>query len=152
MARAQGARAQLALAFESTYGTPPVSGFTKMPFISTSLGGEQPLLDNEVLGFGRDPITPARDAFDADGDVVIPLDVENLGFWLKACFGAPTTAPTLAATGLITFSAQPAVNSTLTINGTVFTFVASGATGLCCTNLLTGGFPLSPDRLIPRFP
>ena len=82
MARAQGARAQLALAFESTYGTPPVSGFTKMPFISTTLGGEQPLLDNEVLGFGRDPITPARDAFDADGDVVIPLDVENLGFWL----------------------------------------------------------------------
>ena len=132
MARAQGARAQLALAFESTYGTPPVSGFTKMPFISTTLGGEQPLLDNEVLGFGRDPITPARDAFDADGDVVIPLDVENLGFWLKACFGAPTTAPAVAATGLITFSAQPAVSSTVTINGTVFTFVASGATGNQC--------------------
>jgi hypothetical protein len=38
MARAQGARAQMALAFETTYGTPPVSGFTKMPFASTSLG------------------------------------------------------------------------------------------------------------------
>ena len=24
--------------------------------------------------------------------------------------------------------------------------------GLCCTNRVTGGFPLSPDRLIPRFP
>ena len=23
---------------------------------------------------------------------------------------------------------------------------------LCCTNRVTGGFPLSPDRLIPRFP
>ncbi|MGV8988168.1 MAG: phage tail tube protein [Cypionkella sp.] len=132
MARAQGARAQLALAFESTYGTPPVSGFTKMPFISTTLGGEQPLLDNEVLGFGRDPITPARDAFDADGDVVIPLDVENLGFWLKACFGAPTTVPAVAATGAWTFSAQPAVSSTITVAGTVFTFVASGATGNQC--------------------
>ena len=35
----------------------------------------------------------------------------------------------MAATGSITFSAQPAVNSTVTINGTAFTFVASGATG-----------------------
>ena len=45
MARAQGARAQMALAFETTYGTPPVGGFTKMPFASTSLGAEQPLLN-----------------------------------------------------------------------------------------------------------
>lgn len=132
MARAQGARAQLALAFESTYGINPGTGFTKMPFISTTLGGEQPLLESEVLGFGRDPIAPARDAFDADGDVVIPLDLEYLGLWLKACFGAPTTAAAVAPSGSIAFSGQPAVNSTVTINGTVFTFVASGATGNQC--------------------
>lgn len=35
----------------------------------------------------------------------------------------------MVASGSITFSAQPAVNSTLTINGTAFTFVASGAVG-----------------------
>ena len=39
MARAQGARAQMALAFETVYGTPPAGGFTKMPFASTTLGG-----------------------------------------------------------------------------------------------------------------
>ncbi len=51
MARAQGARAQMALAFETTYGAPPASGFTRMPFASTSLGSEQPLLNSELLGY-----------------------------------------------------------------------------------------------------
>ena len=91
MARAQGARAHMALAFETTYGTPPVSGFTKMPFASTSLGAEQPLQTSELLGYGRDPQAPIKDAVTADGDVVIPIDVEAFGFWLKAAFGAPMT-------------------------------------------------------------
>lgn len=61
MARAQGARALMALAFETTYGTPPESGFPKMAFASTSLGAEQPLLNTELLGFGRDPLAPIKD-------------------------------------------------------------------------------------------
>ena len=94
MARAQGARSQMALAFETVYGTPPVSGFKQVPFASTSLGGEQPLLDSELLGFGRDPLAPIKDALSVDGDVVIPIDVENFGFWLKAAFGQPVTTGT----------------------------------------------------------
>ena len=94
MARAQGARALMALAFETTYGTPPVSGFTRMPFASTSLGAEQPLLNSELLGYGRDPLAPIKDAVTADGDVVVPLDAEAFGFWLKAAFGTPTTTGT----------------------------------------------------------
>lgn len=90
MARAQGARAQMALAFETTYGTPPASGFTKMPFASTTLGAEQPLQTSELLGYGRDPQAPIKDAVTADGDVVIPIDAEAFGFWLKAAFGSPT--------------------------------------------------------------
>ena len=92
MARAQGARAQMALAFETTYGAPPVSGFTKMPFASTTLGAEQPLQTSELLGYGRDPQAPIKDAVTADGDVVVPIDAEAFGFWLKAAFGAPTTS------------------------------------------------------------
>ena len=91
MARAQGARALMSLAFETTYGTPPASGFTRMPFASTSLGAEQPLLNSELLGYGRDPLAPIKDAVTADGDVVVPLDAEAFGFWLKAAFGTPTT-------------------------------------------------------------
>ena len=60
MARAQGARAQMALAFETVYGTAPASGYTRVPFASTSLGAEQPLLTSELLGYGRDPSRRSR--------------------------------------------------------------------------------------------
>ncbi len=92
MARAQGARAQMALAYETVYGTPPVGGFTKMPFASMSLGSEQPLLNSELLGYGRDPLAPIKDAVTADGDVMVPIDAEAFGFWLKAAFGDPITS------------------------------------------------------------
>ena len=91
MARAQGARSLMALAFETTYGTTPASGFTRMPFATASLGADQPLLASELLGFGRDPLAPIKDAVTADGDVVVPIDAQAFGFWLKAAFGAPTT-------------------------------------------------------------
>ncbi|ADE85158.1 phage tail tube protein [Rhodobacter capsulatus] len=98
MARAHGARAQMALAFESVYGTAPATGFRTVPFASTSLGSEQPLLASELLGQGRDPVAPIKDALTADGDVVVPIDVENFGLWLKGTFGAPTTTGTTPKT------------------------------------------------------
>ncbi len=96
MARAQGARAQMALAFETTYGAPPASGFVRMPFASATLGAEQPLLNSELLGYGRDPLPPVKDAVTADGNVVVPIDAQGFGFWLKAAFGQPTTTGTAA--------------------------------------------------------
>jgi len=84
----------MALAFETTYGTPPVNGFTRMPFASTTLGAEQPLLNSELPGYGRDPLAPIMDAVTADGDVIVPLDADAFGFWLKTAFGAPTTTGT----------------------------------------------------------
>ncbi len=94
MARAQGARSLMAAAFETTYGTPPLSGYMQMPFASTSLGAEQPLLGSELLGYGRDPLAPIKDAVTADGDVVVPIDAEAFGFWLTAAFGDPVTTGT----------------------------------------------------------
>lgn len=92
MARAQGARAQMALGFESVYGTPPAANsFWKMPFASSTLGSEQPLLNSELLGYGRDPLPPVKDAITADGNVVVPIDARFLGIWMKLLFGSPTT-------------------------------------------------------------
>lgn len=94
MARAQGARAQLAAAFETIYGTPPATGYFKMPFASANLGSEQPLLSSELLGYGRDPLPPVLDAITAEGDIVVPVDLRAFGLWLKAAFGAPITTGT----------------------------------------------------------
>jgi len=88
----------MALAFESVYGTAPATGYRTVPFCSTTLGSEQPLIASELLGQGRDPLAPIKDAVTADGDVVVPIDVENLGLWLKAAFGAPVTSGTTPKT------------------------------------------------------
>jgi hypothetical protein len=92
MARAQGARAQLALAFESVYGTPPTPpAFWRIPFASSTLGSERPLLASELLGYGRDPLPPVPDVETGDGDIVVPIDLRAWGIWLRAAFGSPTT-------------------------------------------------------------
>lgn len=94
MARAQGSRAQALLAFETVYGTPPASGFLKFPFASSGLGAVQPLLDSELLGNGRDPYAPVKDAIDVDGDIAVPVCAISMGYWLKALLGAPTKTGT----------------------------------------------------------
>lgn len=129
MARARGANALMALAFETTYGTPPGSGFKKVPFVSAALGEQQNLIESDLLGYGRDPQQPARDVINNDGDVVVPLDLRNFGYWLKLLLGAPTSTQGVAASGSFTFDGQPANNSTITIGGADWTFVSSGPSG-----------------------
>ena len=91
MSRAYGWNAQLLIAEESEYGVMPQSGYRKIPFISSSLDSEQNLLSSNVLGLGRDPTQPFQDVINVDGDMAVPVDVRNIGVWLKAIFGEPTT-------------------------------------------------------------
>ena len=102
MARQTGARTAMALAFESTYGTTPASGFVRMPFASIGLGASQPLIANELLGYGRDPLAPIKDAVTASGGVVVPVDTDALGYWLKGLLGQPTTTGTTPKTHTFT--------------------------------------------------
>lgn len=129
MARARGANAGLAAAFETTYGTPPASGFRRLPFVSANLGEEQALIESDLLGFGREPLEPAYDVVNNEGDIVVPVDQRSIGFWLRGLMGAPTSAGAVAASGSIAFSAQPANNSTITLNGVAWTFVAGAPSG-----------------------
>lgn len=91
MARARGANAVMAAAFETTYGTAPVAGYKKLPFVSAALGDEQNLIESDLLGYGREPLPPSRDVVNNDGDVVVPVDLRNFGHWLKLLMGAPAS-------------------------------------------------------------
>lgn len=91
MARARGANAIMAAAFETTYGVRPLSGYRKLPFVSSNLGEEQGLIASDLLGYGREPLPPSKDVINNDGDVVVPIDLRNFGNWLRLYMGAPVT-------------------------------------------------------------
>ena len=89
--RAYGADCVLLAAFEASYGTAPAAGFTRLSFKDSTLGAEQPLGYDPLLGQGRDAQDPFYDAIKDDGDITVPLDLRGVGFWLKGLFGAPAS-------------------------------------------------------------
>jgi hypothetical protein len=94
MSQEHGFSHALAAAFEATYGVTPGSPTPyAMPFLSCNLAGKQDLVDLGILNGTnrRDPQAPELSPVTVDGDVVVPLDNNALGWWLKAAFGAPTT-------------------------------------------------------------
>lgn len=129
MARARGANAQMCLAYESVYGTPPGSGFVKLPFSNEALGETQALIASDLLGFGRDPQDPVLDVVDNVGNITVPVDLRALGYWLKLLMGTPVTTQGVAATGSISFAVNPSNLDTITLNATVWTFVTGTPSG-----------------------
>lgn len=128
MARAYGSSATLLLKRETIYGQQATGDFWRIPFTSSSLGSEQGLIDDPVLGLGRDPSEPFLDVINDDGDIAVSVDPRYLGLWLTGLFGDPVSGD-VAAQGIITFAVNPAAGDTITINGTVFTFVAAAPVG-----------------------
>lgn len=94
MARATGANAALCGKPETIYGTAPGGDYNKLPFVSCDLGAEQPLESNDVIGLGREPPAPSRGPVTVTGQIVVPIDLRDLGFWLTLLLGPPTTTGT----------------------------------------------------------
>jgi hypothetical protein len=91
MARAYGSSAALLVKRETAYGTPATGNYLRVPFNRCSLGSEQGLIDDPVLGQGRDPLAPLQDVIMDEGDLVVPVDPRYLGLWLTGLFGDPDT-------------------------------------------------------------
>ena len=100
MARSYGANASLLLKRETAYGTEASGNYVRMPFNRCSLGSEQGLIDDPVLGQGRDPLAPLQDVINDEGDIVVPVDPRYLGFWLTGLLGDPATTDNLEPKGL----------------------------------------------------
>lgn len=100
MAVQSGASAKFMIRKESSYGTAGTGAFTQVPAYNFGLGAEQPLITPTVLGLSanRDPGDPIRDVVTVSGDIEVPVDANNLGFWLAMLLGAPTTTGTATAT------------------------------------------------------
>ena len=141
MARAYGANASLLAAFETTYGSNPVGDYWKLPFVSTTLGSEQGLIANDLIGLGRDPSAPIRDVIKVEGDIVVPMDVRNIGMWLKALLGSATTTGTgtLTHTFISGKSSLPSISLETGLPDIPAWFVASGV----MVNSLQVGFARS---------
>jgi hypothetical protein len=74
MARAYGSSAHLLMKRETAYGEAATGNYIRMPFNRCNLGSEQGLIDDPVLGQGRDPQAPLQDVINDEGDVVVPVD------------------------------------------------------------------------------
>jgi len=126
--RAYGADATLKACREASYGVAPLTGYRSLDFKSTDLSAAQPLGDDPLLGRGRNAQDPYRGLITDEGQLEIPLDLRGTGFWLTGLFGDPVTTA-VAATGTIAFATNPSPDDTITLNGTVWTFVSATASG-----------------------
>jgi Phage tail tube protein len=95
MARAYGSSAHLLMKRETTYGQAATGNYIRMPFNRCNLGSEEGLIDDPVLGQGRDPLAPLQDVIIDEGDIVVPVDPRHLGLGLTGLFGDPDTTDNL---------------------------------------------------------
>ena len=89
-----GSNARLALKKEAAYGTKATGNFAYLPFLSLDLAAKDSINDDPILGFGRDTQRPARDIVDVTGNVVVPVDVDSIGWWLFLLLGPATVTGT----------------------------------------------------------
>lgn len=126
----RGENNKIRFQFESSYGVRATGNYIQgQAFNINGMRGQSPLLTERTIGAGVEPQAPFRGSFNVDPSLPVPIDHRIFPYYLKNLMGAAQTPATLGARGYIEFTAQPANNSTMTINGVTWTFVTSGATG-----------------------
>ncbi|MBL6853706.1 MAG: hypothetical protein ISS15_05350 [Alphaproteobacteria bacterium] len=148
MPRQMGARSQLLVKKESSYGVAPSGNWQKMPVRSYDVVIANDIVPDPAIGFGhRESIDPSQGPVDLKGPLVVPVDVRNIGFWLSMLLGTESVSGTgpyvhvfkpEETTNLNSFSAELGhvdtgkyfVHSGLMINKGTFNFAGSGLASL----------------------
>lgn len=88
----KGYKAKLLVDFETTYGQEPGSkAAVQVPFDSFTVKGETGLVEYDTITGDRSRPKVDYGNEDVAGEVTVPLDARNVGYWLKALLGSPTT-------------------------------------------------------------
>jgi hypothetical protein len=90
-----GRESRLLFKDETTFGALPSGDFAPTWYYTHGLAAAKPRQADPLLGIGyatpRDATDPAPGLMTHGGALVVPLDVNHIGHWLKLVFGAPTT-------------------------------------------------------------
>ena len=95
MSIAHGRLSALRMKPQSAFETPATAApaYVQLPYYTHSLGMAKPLEDDPVLSQDgvRDPSEHAPGLPGHDGQLTVPVDLNQAGFWLRMLLGAPTT-------------------------------------------------------------
>lgn len=83
-----GANYSLKVAEETQQGTSPASGYKDMPLTQNSIDSSIQQQDSSVIGKGRETQAPTIGSKDIGGSLSVPIDVNNIGLWLKGLLGS----------------------------------------------------------------
>lgn len=96
--RLRGADTKLYVKTETTYGTAATGNFVQVPFFECTVGASAPLQEDPALSATAEITRDATGVYlgrsTVTGQVVVPVDLESFGVWLRALMGAPTTTGT----------------------------------------------------------
>ena len=92
MPQAIGVYSKLNFVPEAEFGVTPTEGTVRsLPFNSCTLSAEQNITAPETITGTRNPVEPILGNINVTGDVVIPVDLNAMGWILAMTFGNPTT-------------------------------------------------------------
>ena len=89
--RAHGSDSVALFSFEQDYGTFPKAGWHKIPFQRADPGRDVPLIDDPMAAAGPEAQDPGYDPETVTPSFTVPIDMRNIGLWLKLLFNAPAT-------------------------------------------------------------
>lgn len=86
--RQMGSRISFLLKAESSYGVLPTGNWEKVPILDFDPGTASDIVDDPAIGFGhRESPDVFRGPKMYKPKITVPVDVNNIGYWLKALFG-----------------------------------------------------------------